>query len=118
MDVAKIALDMDIQDEDLGQTLAFYGFGHGIYLNWPFLGPSSIRDTLGWAGDLYFDPLNYAFKDYRYSFAVNLAVRGYDRVNTSSLKLGEYEAFKRAALDPYVAMRDAYVQYRVSRIKE
>jgi len=30
----------------------------------------------------------------------------------------EYEAFKDAAVDPYVAMREAYVQYRNKKIQE
>jgi phospholipid-binding lipoprotein MlaA len=38
-------------------------------------------------------------------------------VNTTSLSLGEYEALKKAALDPYVALRDAYYQYRQNKIK-
>ena len=41
------------QDEDFGQTLGFYGIGHGFYIVWPFLGPSSPRDTVGMAGDYF-----------------------------------------------------------------
>ena len=35
------------QDEDLGQTLGFYGIGQGPYIVLPFLGPSNLRDTTG-----------------------------------------------------------------------
>jgi phospholipid-binding lipoprotein MlaA len=34
-------------DEDFGQTLGFYGVGHGPYLVLPILGPSNLRDTTG-----------------------------------------------------------------------
>ena len=34
-------------DEDFGQTLGFYGIGHGPYLVLPILGPSNLRDTTG-----------------------------------------------------------------------
>ena len=34
-------------NEDFGQTLGFYGVGHGPYLVLPILGPSNIRDTTG-----------------------------------------------------------------------
>ncbi|SLM28920.1 VacJ family lipoprotein [Desulfamplus magnetovallimortis] len=34
-------------DEDLGQTLGFYGVGPGPYLMLPILGPSNLRDALG-----------------------------------------------------------------------
>ena len=32
--------------------------------------------------------------------------------------LGEYEEFKKAALDPYIALRDAYIQYREHEIRK
>jgi phospholipid-binding lipoprotein MlaA len=34
-------------NEDFGQTLGFYGVGHGPYLVLPVLGPSNLRDTTG-----------------------------------------------------------------------
>jgi phospholipid-binding lipoprotein MlaA len=39
-------------------------------------------------------------------------------INVASLKIGQYEELKKASLDPYVAMRDAYIQYRSHHIKE
>lgn len=39
------------QKEDFGQTLGHYGMGPGPYLVMPFLGPSSLRDTTGFAVD-------------------------------------------------------------------
>ena len=35
----------------------------------------------------------------------------HEPVNHTSFHLGDYEAIKGAAIDPYIAMRDAYVQY-------
>lgn len=113
-DVAKDALDFQIQDEDLGQVFAFYGIGPGCFLNLPFLGPSSIRDTAGWAGGLYLNPLDYMVTD----FWVNVGFRSFDLLNKTSMRIGEYEALKKAALDPYVAMRDAYYQYRLNQIEK
>ena len=37
--------------EDLGQTLAIWGFSDGSYLVVPFLGPSTLRDGFGQIGD-------------------------------------------------------------------
>jgi ABC-type transporter lipoprotein component MlaA len=37
---------------------------------------------------------------------------GVDKVNETSLTIGEYEDLKKAALDPYIAPREAYHQYR------
>jgi phospholipid-binding lipoprotein MlaA len=68
---------------------------------------------VGIIGDIYTQPLNYVIE-----FKYNVAIRAYDIVNSTSLTIGEYEDLKRAALDPYVAMRDAYYQYRLNKIKE
>jgi phospholipid-binding lipoprotein MlaA len=38
-------------NEDLGQTLGYYGIGPGPYLVLPLFGPSSLRDTTGLVGD-------------------------------------------------------------------
>jgi phospholipid-binding lipoprotein MlaA len=99
--------ELQKQDTDLGLTLASYGLGHGFYIDWPILGPSSPRDTLGTTGDYFLYPVSYIPVWY-----VSLGVRGYEEVNSTSLKIGDYESLKEAAIDPYVALRDAYVQYR------
>ena len=38
-------------NEDLGQTLGYWGVGAGPYVMLPFLGPSNVRDAFGTAGD-------------------------------------------------------------------
>jgi phospholipid-binding lipoprotein MlaA len=113
IDVAEENMGLDEQNEDFGQTLGFYGLGPGFYINWPIIGPSGLTDTVGIVGDIYTQPLNYVIE-----FKYNVAIRAYDIVNSTSLTIGEYEDLKRAALDPYVAMRDAYYQFRLNKIKE
>ena len=39
-------------------------------------------------------------------------------MNGASLHLGEYESFKKATLDPYVAMRSAYYESRAEDVKK
>jgi phospholipid-binding lipoprotein MlaA len=102
------------QEEDLGQTLGVWGLGPGIYLHWPIFGPSSVRDTFGRVGDGFLDPLNYLIPHTKY----NVPTKVFDRVNDTSLRIGDYESLKDAALDPYVALRDAYFQHRRSKIAE
>jgi phospholipid-binding lipoprotein MlaA len=100
-------------DVDLGQTLGKYGVGQGFYLIWPVIGPSSPRDTVGLVGDFFLYPVSYLDPWY-----VWLAVRGYQEINATSLVIGDYEAFKEAAIDPYVSMRNAWAQYRQKRVEE
>jgi phospholipid-binding lipoprotein MlaA len=114
VDVGSIAMHVDPQDEDFGQTLGFFGAGPGIFIEWPIFGPSSIRDTFGLAGDFFADPLTYLVP----KTGENIAVRGEDKVNRTSLSIGDYEALKKSALDPYVAVRDAYFQYRRAKIEK
>ncbi len=102
------------QDEDFGQTLGVYGVGQGFYINWPILGPSSPRDTLGTVGDYFTHPFFY----YDGPWLITWELRALDKVNDTSLRIGDYESLKEAAIDPYVAIRDAYVQYRLNKVKE
>ncbi len=99
--------------EDFGQTLATYGIGDGFYIFWPILGPSTLRDSVGLAGDYFLSPPNYVDP-----VELSIAIDAYDRVNTTSLRIGDYESLKKLALDPYEALRNGYIQLRQSRIKK
>jgi len=99
--------------EDLGQTLAVHGFGDGFYIVWPLLGPSTVTDSVGMAGDMFLNPIFYV-EPAEAALGIS-AGRG---INESSFHIGEYETFKSAAVDPYIAMRNAYIQYRKKQIKE
>ena len=108
-------LNIPKQDADLGQTLGTYGVGQGFYLVWPVLGPSSVRDSVNIAGGYFLDPFTYLFDSYPwYEW---LAFRAYEEVNRTSLSIGDYESLKEAAIDPYVAVRDAYHQYRQKKVE-
>ena len=104
-------INLSKQDGDFGQTLGAYGIGQGFYINWPIFGPSSPRDTVGLVGDAFLTPSNYLSPWY-----AGAGIWVYDRVNDTSLKIGDYESLKEAAIDPYVAIRDAYVQYRLKKV--
>lgn len=106
-------LGLQMQDADIGQTLGIYGLGHGFYIVWPVFGPSSLRDTVDIAGEYFQYPFTYADPWY-----VGPSVRAYEGVNSASLRIGDYEALKEAAIDPYVALRNAYAQYRQNMVKK
>jgi phospholipid-binding lipoprotein MlaA len=113
-DPSSRGLNLPMQDEDLGQTLGVYRIGHGVYLTVPVLGPYTFRSLLGWVGDSFLDPVTW----YVNPLLLRWGVKGYKKFNEVSLTLGDYEALKEAAIDPYVAIRNAYVQYRNSKVKE
>lgn len=100
-----------LHDEDFGQTLATWGAGHGIYIVWPILGPSTLRDTVGLIGDTLAAPQTYLL-----STEAGIAAWTGKRVNTLSFHIGDYESLKDAAFDPYSAFRDAYLQLRAAEL--
>lgn len=112
-DFAKGQLDIKRKDEDLGQTFGTYGIGNGFYLVWPIIGPSSLRDSVGLVGDGFLNPINYIRPAWK-----PIAITAYDTLNYTSLHIGDYEDIIKAAIDPYVAIRDAYIQHRKKKVEE
>lgn len=112
-DAARNIFHIEKKEEDLGLTLGTYRLGHGMYLMLPILGPSSVRDGLGLAGDAFLDPINYLG-----DLEVVLGVQGGKGENELSLSIGDYEDLKKGALDPYIAVRDAYIQRRAKGLEK
>ena len=100
--------ELDTPSEDFGQTLAVYGIGHGAYIVWPIIGPSSVRDTVGLVGDSLLHPASRLVP----STGGSVGAHSYEYFNDGSLKVGNYEDLLEASLDPYIAMKDAYFQHR------
>ena len=93
--------------EDFGQTLGYWGLGPGPYFVIPILGPSTIRDTVGLAGDIAVDPFFSVSKNEIYWGAVVLRV-----VDRRADLLKSSDIMEEAAVDPYTFLRDAYLQRR------
>ena len=110
---AQNGLDLHTADEDLGQTLGKYSIGNGFYLVLPVFGPSTLRDALGLVGDSFLKPVNYIDP-----WELSVGIQVYDAVNRTSFRIGDYTALKEASLDPYIAIRNAYIQNRIKKVKE
>jgi len=102
-------MDLPKHNEDFGQTLGYWGVGSGPYLVIPFLGPSSLRDGAGMVVDYYeLDPIYQQIDDYH----TRLAVLGLKVVDTRANLLRASRILDQAALDPYIFLREAYLQRR------
>jgi phospholipid-binding lipoprotein MlaA len=112
-DAANYSLKLEPQDEDFGQTLGFYHIGSLFHIDWPFLGPSNLRDSVGYVVDLFLNPINYIP-----NLWVVTAIHVFEKINKTSLHLGEYEKLKKESVDYYIQLRDSYEQYRNKEIKE
>jgi len=117
-DPAKKRFNLEKQDRDFGQTLGIWGMGPVFYLDLPILGPSSLREGLGFAVDASLNPQTYLAFYFVIAEYVNTGGWILDKINEASLTIGEYESLKKAALDPYIAVREAYYQYRQNKIKK
>ena len=112
-DPAKDYPHLNPPEEDFGQTLGFFGIGNGIYLVLPFLGPSTLRDTVGLGGDYFLSPTAYIDPA-----AVGWSMKGEESVNDLSFRIGQYEELKDAAIEPYESFKDGYLQYRNKKINQ
>ncbi len=109
---AKNFENLNPDPEDLGQTFGTYGIDHGFYLVLPVLGPSSARDAVGTAGDFFLDPVSYLDP-----WELRFGMRGSEVVNRTSFRIGDYESLKEAAINPYEAIKSAYVQRRTRSLE-
>ena len=116
-DMANEALGIKKQEADFGQTLGHYGIGHGFYLVLPVFGPSSVREGIGLIADYYMHPLTYV-KSSDLTFGEKAGISAHEKINDASFRIGDYETFKEAAVDPYISMRDAFVQNRQKMVEE
>jgi len=111
----------DVPAEDFGLTLGRWGFSPGPYLVIPLLGPTTVRDLTGYAGDFAINPLNWylIFTNYGLiSRAVGYSVSASRFVGRSPGSVRTYEQMKEAAVDPYIAVRNAYLSHRAAQLEK
>ena len=97
-------------EEDFGQTLAVWGFGSGPYLVVPFLGPYTLRDGFGDVLDTAANPIYWIEEDkVRYGLIALWAV-------DTRMQFLEVDSALNEALDPYVFLRESYLQHRTYEI--
>lgn len=108
---------LELEQEDFGQTLAVWGLDHGPYLVVPFLGPSSLRDYVGYAVDTFADPLNMYWRN------VDEAHWQYSRGGAQYLKLRDslmdvLVDLEASSIDYYAAVRSTYYQNRAALVND
>lgn len=108
-DVASMG-DLQPKPEDFGQTLATWGVGNGPYLVLPFLGPSTVRDTVGRGGDWATAVQTWVDPDW-----AQWTVWGVDALDARA-RLLDLEGVLDTAVDPYAQARDGYLQFRKNQV--
>lgn len=115
VDVAT-AMGIPYHPNDLGVTLARWGFPEGAYLIIPVLGPSNLRDAIGKAGDSFGDPGNIVAGNYHviYASIARSATEGIDERARNIETLADIE---KTSLDYYATLRSLYRQRRAAEIR-
>lgn len=99
---------LERQVEDIGQTLAVWGFDSGPYIVIPVIGPSSGRDIFGlYSYFNYTDPLGYLDDS-----GARFVLFSLDLVDYRSRLLRAKSVFGFASVDPYLFERESYFQTR------
>ena len=111
-----------LDHEDYGQTLGAWGVGPGCYFVMPIFGPTTVRDTVGKAGDIFLDPfyimtvgdrefLNSDFRERIYYIERGLEVTDFRANNLKS-----FENLEKNSVDLYASVRSLYLQRRENLI--
>jgi phospholipid-binding lipoprotein MlaA len=103
----------DVPSADTAQTFAKWGIGNGPYLVLPLLGPSTLRDAFGLAGDYALNPITwvcFVYGDYDWIIAIPSA----NTLRALPVQIGMYDSITKDALDRYLAVRSAYIQNRTA----
>ena len=132
-DVAR-RLNLTTPEEDTGQTLGFYGIKPGPYIMVPLLGPYTVRDLVGYGGDIALNPIYWLViptmhnidsiptvidVDERLAtYAISIGARAAEVVNERSLNLEKFQGVEESTVDLYAAVRNAYLQKRAKAIQE
>ncbi len=132
-DVAQ-RFNLTTPEEDTGQTLGFYGVKPGPYLMVPLLGPYTVRDLIGYGGDIVLNPIYWLIvptmhniesiptvvdvEERAATYAISIGARATEIVNDRSLNLEKFQGVEESTLDLYAAVRNAYLQKRAKAIRE
>lgn len=95
-----------LRREDLGQTMAVWGWDNSRYFELPFLGASTVRDAFGFAGDIQVSPFGYVETPERY-YGLGLYL-----IDVRAGALAGEKLVRGGQGDDYVLIRDAYLQAR------
>lgn len=97
---------LDNRREDFGQTLGVWGWKRSRYVELPFFGPRTLRDTFGMVADAPLSPVRGIEED-----KVRVGLQGLQLVDVRA-QLLSVDSMREGAEDDYALVRDAWTQRR------
>jgi phospholipid-binding lipoprotein MlaA len=107
---AATAIGLPQQPTDFGETLHVWGVGEGPYLEVPFSGPSTTRDTVGTVVDLAMNPVRLAVPTREANAATGLKL--FSRLGDRNRFSNTVESILYDSEDSYAQARLIYLQNR------
>lgn len=98
---------------DFDQTFSKWGIGHGIYILWPMIGPSSVRGTGSYA-------LNESMNPFYWTGEIDVTAGGiaFDTISWTAAEGQSYEQILRHSVDGYSSLKNIYEQRDYKRTRE
>lgn len=108
---------MEKQTGDFGQTLYVWGVSDGPYLFLPLLGPSNVRDGVGYGVDSFADPVGYAFWNAGGLQWLDWTRLGIDGIDERAQNIDTLDELQKNAIDFYAELRSLSRQRRATVLR-
>ena len=102
------------QSGDFGQTLFVWGVTPGPYVEQPYYGPATLRDSFGGAVDTVGDPLGWVVGYWLIGWPWSVGSAGV----SATAHLGQWKEAENASIDFYTFLRSDYYQTRRGELRE
>ena len=101
---ASTAIGLPGKPTDFGETLHVWGVGEGVYVDLPFAGPSTARDTVGIVVDAALNPVRLALPEREAVAATAISILS---------RLGDRDRFSETVESILYDSADSYAQARL-----
>lgn len=99
------------KSNDFGITLGKYGYTNSRYIVWPFIGPSTVRDTVGYGGNYFMGIWPYIDNTWGWG------LYGGSLIDTRARLISSEDTFRVLSdIEEYSFVRSVYLQYRNNAI--
>jgi phospholipid-binding lipoprotein MlaA len=102
------------QTGDFGQTLFVWGVTAGPYVEQPYYGPATLRDSFGGAVDTVGDPLGWVVGYWIVGWPWSVGAASL----SATAHLGQWKEAENASIDFYSFLRSDYYQTRRNQLRE
>jgi phospholipid-binding lipoprotein MlaA len=101
------------QSGDFGQTLFVWGVAAGPFVERPYFGPATTRDSFGSAVDMAGDPVSWTL-GWAFGWPSTAGQAGLE----AEVHLGQWKEAENASIDFYTFLRSDYYQMRRAQLRE